>query len=119
MAVEVTADIGNLVLAGCALAGLYSLRAFQRERKWEHKHDLATKLLVAAFKFRNEIRWARFDVSKENADVKYKRYAEAAGDLEICALECEAVWGDRLVNAETQLLSVGLKFWLSFRRRSA
>ena len=35
MAAEVTADSGNLVLAGCALAGLYSLRAFQRERKWE------------------------------------------------------------------------------------
>jgi hypothetical protein len=116
MAVETTVDIGNCVIAGCAVVGLYSLRAFVWQSKWQHRHELAKKLLLAAFKFRNEIRLARFGVAKENADSLCKRYSEAAGELEMCALESEAVWGDRLADAETKLLAVGLKFWLSFRR---
>ncbi len=113
---EFTLDLGGAVVAVCAVVGLFSLKAFQRQNVWTHRHELAKNLMFAAFKFRNEIRWARFGISDTNLDTISKRYVEALSNLEIATLAGELVWGDRLVNAETKLLVVGMKFWQSFHR---
>jgi len=98
--INIISDLGNIVTATAAVAGvviaLFGLRGWRDELHGRADFELARRVMRSVYEVRNRIRQMRTVVSTESFETRYERFNSKAGELDSELFEAEVLWGDTL-----------------------
>lgn len=141
-ATDIITAINNLVVSGAALTtatvAILGLKSWSRELKGKTEFEVGRSLISATYKLRDEMRYARScyvrgyefpedypkNLNDRTPEIEADAYsyifsersnqvAEALQELEIQALEGEAIWGQPIRNKTNAMKQCAMNFYVS------
>lgn len=108
--------VGVATIAGAIIAGL-GLKTWRYELRGHANFDLARRVMLCVYQFRNEFRSARNIGSPEHIESHYGRLNDKGGELDLALVEAEILWGNLLQSAKQKVKECKNEWDFSLKKR--